>query len=500
MHYLLCATSLCTKGGKRSRWSRIVAIGYFQAIDVPLFCATKGVKLARRSNDNRRGQLLAYSETSPIPFLFMITALLYVHPQPSVPTLRQDLESVGISVLEIVRDVSKLVQVAARTAPDVLIGDLLAPTDAWFDMLQLLDKVAPCPVVAFTHDLQTKNMVRSVESGIQAYVADGYAAKRLRPLIQLAQARFQFQQQQRKAHEELALRFEERKMVDRAKGILMRAQHISDDDAFRVLRSTAMSSNQRLGQLSHHVIQSAHYAESLNLSGQLRMLSQRIAKLHLLRLALPEDSNFSALMGLACKQVSANLEELRRSLSQATFGDLLEQVELDWGRLHAAISSTNVQAVDAHAEALLTGAERLTSQLEIHGHTPPLHLLNLAGRQRMLSQRYTKFALQCAHPEEFSSEVAGAGMKACQQEFEVVLTHLNSLPIRTSAIHQALEQAGIAWLTLVAAAAEATHVIGTQQGQGSAFGQLSRCSEDLLDLFHQLTAHYEHSLEVLIGR
>ena len=77
-------------------------------------------------------------------------------------------------------------------------------------------------------------------------------------------------------------RFAERKLVDRAKGILMRARQVSEDEAFRVLRAASMHSNQRVGQVSQHVIDAARFAEAVNRAGQLRMLSQRLVKLYAL--------------------------------------------------------------------------------------------------------------------------------------------------------------------------------------------------------------------------
>ena len=83
------------------------------------------------------------------------------------------------------------------------------------------------------------------------------------------------------------------------------AQSLSDDDAFRTLRSAAMSSNQRMGQLSQHIIQSAHFAEVVNRSGQLRMLSQRLVKLHLLQAAQVQAPHHATLLQESVRWVMA---------------------------------------------------------------------------------------------------------------------------------------------------------------------------------------------------
>ena len=115
---------------------------------------------------------------------------------------------------------------------------------------------------------------------VQAWAtAQGYAPQRLRPLVHLAQARQAREQELRGALAELSDRFEERKLVDKAKGILMRARQLSEEEAFGLLRTASMHGNQRVGQVSRQVIDTAEVAEAINRAGQLRMLSQRLVKL-----------------------------------------------------------------------------------------------------------------------------------------------------------------------------------------------------------------------------
>ncbi len=428
----------------------------------------------------------------------MTSALLFANRQMTAPTLGADLQAAGIAVLATVHEVSKLVQAVLLHAPDVLVCDEPFPTASLFDALHLLEQALPCPVLLFTQAMDAENIERATASGVHAYVVDGYSAARLRPLVQLAQARFRHAQQQRKAFDDMATRLEERKLVDRAKGILMRAQQISDDDAFRVLRSTAMSSNQRLGQLSQQVVQSARSAEALNRSGQLRMLSQRLVKLHLLQAAQPQATRHAVLLQESVAWVDGNFALLRKTVSIPTFGDLLDQEERSWGLLKAALGEGRIQAVEDQAEDLLQGAERLTAGLEAAGQATPLRLLNLAGRQRMLAQRYAKYTLLSLRPADFPLNVAAAGQQAAQKAFEEALTYLNGVPLSNAAIHDTLQQAGVAWLTLVAAAKD-LHQRQDAPQPGEALDRLAQASEDLLSLFDQLAGHYEHSLDMLVG-
>ena len=426
----------------------------------------------------------------------MTTALLCQTLPATAPTLAADLVAAGLKLEATVEDCNKLVQSVVLHAPDVVICDVPQVTAAWLQVLRRLELALPCPLIVFTHDTDASRMQKAVECGVHAYVVDGYGAHRLRPLVHLAQARFRHSEQQRESYEAIATRLEERKSVDRAKGILMHAQRLSDDDAFSALRSAAMRSKQRLGQLSQHIIQSANLAEAVNRSGQLRMLSQRVVKLHLLQAAGVQVGQHRTLLEESRERVEANFAFLRKSVSQATYGDLLEQVAGTWGHLKAALALADVFAMEQQAEALLSGAERLTSSLERSGAGAPLHLLNMAGRQRMLSQRFSKYALLCVVAEADQAESALVLMGAAQREFEDALTFLNGIPLSTPDIHGTLAAAGVAWMEMVAAA-RALQPLGPLKGAAQ-MQSLAERSEILLGLFEQLSTHYGHSMQMLL--
>ena len=426
-----------------------------------------------------------------------MTSVLYCQlPQSTAPGLSADLIAAGLEVIAKVEDCNKLVQSVVLCAPDVVICDVPQFSNAWFQALKRLEQAMPCPLIVFTHDTDASRMQKAVDCGVLVYVVDGYGAHRLRPLVHLAQARFRHSEQQRESYEAIATRLEERKSVDRAKGILMHAQRLSDDDAFSALRSAAMRSKQRLGQLSQHIIESANLAEAVNRSGQLRMLSQRVVKLHLLQAAGVQVAQHTTLLQESLARVDANLTFLRKNVSQSTYGDLLAHVSQTWGELKEALAHSHVPAMEQQAEALLLGAERLTSSLERSGAGAPLNVLNMAGRQRMLAQRFCKYALLCQTVEPVQVEPALACMRAAQSEFEEALTYLNGIPLSTPDIHHTLAAAGVAWVEMVAAS-QALGRLGSVQG-AVPMALLAERSEVLLGLFEQLATHYAHSMQMLL--
>lgn len=415
----------------------------------------------------------------------MTSALVFLNGSGAASPLAADLEAAGIVVLGVVDSLAQLLAQTVRHAPDVVIGEDAWPGDALFKATQAIGETTPRPVLVFTSDVDADHIARATESGVHAYVVNGYGAQRLRPLIHLAQARFKQEHALREALADVSSRFEERKMVDRAKGILMRARQLSDDDAFQVLRTASMHSNRRLGQVSEHIIQSAHFAESVNRAGQLRMLSQRLIKLVLLKGAGVQAPQQQERITDSVARIDANLAALGKSLSKPTFGDLLGQVVTTWKQLKKALQSEPqagpLDAMDALAETLLQSAERLTSNLENAGAVAPLQVLNVAGRQRMLSQRYAKCALQRDH----------AGMAEARAAIEQGLTYLNGLPLSTPDIRSALAGATAGWQQMLAGASEAASPAGQER--------IAAASESLLEAYEQLSAHYERSMQMLVG-
>ena len=201
----------------------------------------------------------------------MTSALVHVNGLKTTHPLAADLAAAGIAVLATVQDRAKLLQEVVRHAPDVLICDAPAPDEALFKTTAVIAELAPCAVIVFTAATEVGHMDPALASGIRGYEVNGYGAQRLRSLVHLAQARFRQQQAQAQALADISTRFEERKLVERAKGILMQAQQLSDDDAFHILRTASMQTNQRLGQVSQYIVQSACFAEDVNRCNQLRM-------------------------------------------------------------------------------------------------------------------------------------------------------------------------------------------------------------------------------------
>ena len=423
----------------------------------------------------------------------MTSALLSSSNGPDAPPLAQDLDAVGIEVLAI-SECTNLLQDVIKNSPELVVIYNGNPTAALFESIAAIKAAAPCPVAMFTSDPDAGNIALATRSGVHAYVVNGYSQNRLRSVLHLAQARFSHDELIRAELTEVNQRFAERKLVDRAKGILMGARQLREEEAYRALRSAAMHRMQRIGQVSQHVIDSARYAEAINRAGQLRMLSQRLVKLYALTCAGIRTDETRGLFADSIGLVDGNLAILARSLSKPTFGDLLDAVLAPWKPLRTALEApalaSRLQEVDRLAERMLLRAEQLTANLEIVGFAAALHVINVSGRQRMLSQRLAKAALMSALLSGKAAAAAGDAMAAAQAELVEGFAYLGRLPLSNAEIGGELAQATQVWDRFQAALAR----LGARAGQDEA----AALSEALLAHFDRLTDHIERGMQALV--
>jgi AmiR/NasT family two-component response regulator len=408
--------------------------------------------------------------------------------------LRSALQAAGCAPLATV-DCHMLVRRAAELAPQLIVLHLpaLAECGVAQEALRAWAGMPPCPLVLLSAPLATALHAEFVTLGVQAWGrADCVDAIELQALFARAQSRWQRERGLRDELDRLRTQLDERKWVDRAKGLLMAARGIDEDDAFRMLRVAAMHANLRLGEVSRSVVEAAQWAEAVNRAGQLRMLSQRLARLAAQALAEVDVRGSRAQRADSLKRVQLNLEHLTTLGLQGTAAQAFERARSAWQALEATLkpraTPAALIAVDAQAETLLEAAESLTDELELSGARRALRIVNLCGRQRMRAQRVAKDALFAALlPEGPWRERLESTIAA----FEATLLELERAPLSSPEIRDALAGARDEWLRLLRG------VRAADRSDGRA--DLVRASEVLVDAFDALTASYEHSLQVVMS-
>jgi AmiR/NasT family two-component response regulator len=420
------------------------------------------------------------------------SVLLLQAPDPGAPDLAADFAAAGFQVCG-TGDCAHLVRDTLRAAPDVLVCWAPRPGMELLQSVTTLQAQQEVPVLVFTQDGDVEAMQRALEAGVHAWVVQGYGPQRLRPLVHLAQARAAQDRKLRARVVELADKLDERKWIDKAKGILMRAQQVSEEEAFQLLRSASMQANQRVGQVSRQVIAAARVAQAINRAGQQRMLSQRLVKLYVLACGRTEGAAAAALLRESMQRVEDNLAALEAELSEATYGDLIAAAREGWRALKATLEAppraTELPRLDQQAERVLAQANALVLALESSGVAATVHVINLAGSLRWRSQRMAKLALLqglASDREALEPEMAQAATA-----IEQGLAMLAQAPLSTPQIRTLLERGQQAWKDLRAAVSGADKPAGRMK--------LAAASEELLELLDQLTEAYEHSIQVLMG-
>jgi len=183
-------------------------------------------------------------------------------------TLEHSLKQNGFDVIAHVEDDVNLQTKCCELAPDVVIIDTESPSRDVLDNVCMITQHQTRPVVMFTQD-NTKPVVMfsqdgdkevvkaATKAGVSAYVVGTIASERLTPVIEAAIARFEETKQLREDLKKANDKLDERKVVERAKGILMRQRNLDEDEAYKMLRTMAMKRNIKLADLSNQLIDAA---------------------------------------------------------------------------------------------------------------------------------------------------------------------------------------------------------------------------------------------------
>lgn len=171
-----------------------------------------------------------------------------------VGVLKEALNAAGFAVVAEVTTAMDLHAEVARAQPDVIIIDTDSPSRDVLEQLCVVGRDASRPIVMFTGDGSSESIQAAISAGVSAYVVDGIEASRIQSILQVAMARFQQDQGLRTRLAEMESRLAERKVIDRAKGLIMGKRSVSEDEAYRLLRKLAMDRKQRLAEIARTVI------------------------------------------------------------------------------------------------------------------------------------------------------------------------------------------------------------------------------------------------------
>ncbi|HMT79213.1 MAG TPA: ANTAR domain-containing protein [Azonexus sp.] len=163
----------------------------------------------------------------------------------------------GYRVAAILADADNLTSEVEKLQPDVILIDTESPSRDTLENLAVMNKDMPRPVVIFTHEDGQDAIRDAVKAGVSAYIVDGLDPKRIKPIVEVARARFEETQALRRELDEISQKLSDRKLVDKAKGVLMVARGLDEDAAYHAIRKLAMERGQPMAKIARDIIDMA---------------------------------------------------------------------------------------------------------------------------------------------------------------------------------------------------------------------------------------------------
>lgn len=213
-----------------------------------------GMHVAKLRADDDRPGIDIDADARTVPGRCVMRVLLVDETRGRARVLRGALEDAGHDVVVSQGAPLALLSQVERVQPDVIIIDTESPTRDVLEHLVVMREHAPRPIVMFAQDAGRDAIRSAVHAGVSAYVVDGLDPARVNAIVDVACARFDDYQRLRAELADAHLKLSERKVLERAKGILMKRRGCDEGEAFAALRRLAMDRGKRLAQVAQQVI------------------------------------------------------------------------------------------------------------------------------------------------------------------------------------------------------------------------------------------------------
>lgn len=168
--------------------------------------------------------------------------------------LRSTLEQADCEVVAQVSSTVDLSALVEACKPDLIIIDTDSPERDTLENICIVSRDQPRPIVMFTHDEDSETIRAAIRAGVSAYVVGGLKSDRIKPIMDAAIARFEEFQAMRSNLEKAEGQLADRKIIDRAKAVLIKQRGWSEDEAYQALRKMAMNRGVKLGEAARQVL------------------------------------------------------------------------------------------------------------------------------------------------------------------------------------------------------------------------------------------------------
>jgi response regulator NasT len=182
------------------------------------------------------------------------TRIVIIDPSPvRRAILEEGLAAAGYRDIVHLDGIERVMERIVALDPDVIVIDLESPTRDVLEQMFQVSRAVPRPVAMFVDRSDTAMIQAAMDAGVSAYVVDGLRKERVKPILDMCISRFNVFSRMRDELAQAKSQLEERRTIDRAKTLLMRAKGISEDEAYGLLRRTAMNEQKRVAEVAQAV-------------------------------------------------------------------------------------------------------------------------------------------------------------------------------------------------------------------------------------------------------
>src|SRR6266403_1736285 len=168
--------------------------------------------------------------------------------------LEEGLREAGYTGVVRISEMQSLLARIYALDPDIILIDLENPSRDILEQMFQVSRAVRRPVAMFVDQSDAASIQASVEAGVSAYIVDGLKKERIKPILDLCISRFNAFAKLQDELDRTKSALEERKVIDRAKGILMKVKGLTEDEAYVLMRSTAMREKKKIGEIAQSIL------------------------------------------------------------------------------------------------------------------------------------------------------------------------------------------------------------------------------------------------------
>lgn len=167
------------------------------------------------------------------------------------------LQLAGHEQVTIIQNMNGIAAKIAEIAPDVIVIDIENPNRDMLENVFQISRAVKRPIAMFVDRSDNETMQSAIDAGVSAYVVDGLRQDRVKSILDMAISRFNAYSRLERELEDAKTALEGRKIIDQAKHLIMHARQVSEDEAYKMLRKTAMNQNRKITEVAESLVSSA---------------------------------------------------------------------------------------------------------------------------------------------------------------------------------------------------------------------------------------------------